>query len=503
MRNKRTRKKASSKKNNTVSDKSVPLSLPLNEPCVSLQSQETPEIKEPYPSGNQADLGINVPCVTEPVKNFRCADRLKEFKESCVGKNNTLSILHSVYHDGTKESSDLNKLTDVNFSGLKNDLPVSDSSSLKDSVKSVITKVRNLRLTPDVYNFNLCVERGVSAIDMDKNMFYLAYSPSHSHEVRVIGMNGSSKYNLHGSVHDMWLKYLDSEKQDMDIWKEYAEAGMAKRRKMGEGSSSQDIPDESSCPEIYSLGHTAEVTGLRFTSDSSLLFSCSIDGNVRVINTCNHSVDDVINVGAAIYDIDISSNSVSYATGSALFARNPTPNRKHVAILHSLQRVEPINNYFGHKDFIRSIRFHSNGLYFATSSRDNTIKLWDTRALKEQRNFHVKGVPSPHKLAFSPDGKYLASTHSRCVKIWDLAIGKEVKCLETFSSDNKILNISYNDTGTVLAVGGSDKIIHLYDVTNNESQTIEVNHTPLKSENLDKKIFCIKFIANFFCCVTV
>ena len=62
----------------------------------------------------------------------------------------------------------------------------------------------------------------------------------------------------------------------------------------------------------------------------------------------------------------------------------------------------------GHSNKVDSIAFSPDGKLLASSSWDNTIKLWDVARGSELRTFtgHSWIV---HGVAFSPDGKLLAS----------------------------------------------------------------------------------------------
>lgn len=78
----------------------------------------------------------------------------------------------------------------------------------------------------------------------------------------------------------------------------------------------------------------------------------------------------------------------------------------------------------GHSSSILSIAFSPDGRYLASGSEDMTIKLWDVSTGREIRMFwgHGVGVAS---VAFSPDGRHIASgSRDKAINLWDTANGR-------------------------------------------------------------------------------
>ena len=109
----------------------------------------------------------------------------------------------------------------------------------------------------------------------------------------------------------------------------------------------------------------------------------------------------------------------------------------------------------GHTSKIEALAFTPDGKILASSSKDRTIRLWDTSTGNQTLSF---ASDLNTALAFSADGKTLASTHNKGVKLWDITTSSELRTLKgdigicyalAFSPDSKILASGSHD-GTIL-----------------------------------------------------
>ena len=129
----------------------------------------------------------------------------------------------------------------------------------------------------------------------------------------------------------------------------------------------------------------------------------------------------------------------------------------------------------GHSACIRSVAFSADRQLLASSSDDNTIKLWDpaTGALKHTLEGHSSSV---HSVAFSADGQLLASgSYDTTIRLWDPTTGALKHTLEGHSRPVK--SIAFSNDGQLLASGCGDGTIKLWDPAIGALKHILEGHT--------------------------
>ncbi|MDE0427260.1 MAG: cohesin domain-containing protein [Candidatus Poribacteria bacterium] len=147
--------------------------------------------------------------------------------------------------------------------------------------------------------------------------------------------------------------------------------------------------------------------------------------------------------------------------------------------LNTFAQHVPYTSLEGHRDAVFSVAFSPDGKMLA-SGGDRTIKLWNavTGSLIRRLIGHKYQV---YSVAFSPDGKILASgSQDDTIKLWDIATGKPINTLREYSS---LYSVAFSPDGKILASGRGSRsgdgigIIRLWDVVTGELIHTLTEHT--------------------------
>ena len=122
---------------------------------------------------------------------------------------------------------------------------------------------------------------------------------------------------------------------------------------------------------------------------------------------------------------------------------------------------KPAHFWNAHKDTIHDLAFSPDGKLLATTGYDRLIKLWDVASAKEVRTLKDHS-DSVYGLSFNRDGTLLASAAAdRAVKVWEVATGTRLYTLG--DPTDWVYAVAFSPDGKHLAAAGIDKSIRVWE----------------------------------------
>ncbi|KAE8148513.1 Nuclear distribution protein nudF [Aspergillus avenaceus] len=225
-------------------------------------------------------------------------------------------------------------------------------------------------------------------------------------------------------------------------------------------------------------GHDHIVSAVRFIPSGNLLVSASRDTEMRVWDVTNgYCVKTISGHSDWVRDICLSFDGrFLFSVGQDMTAR--------LWDISTVSNIEHKRTMLGHENFIECCalaspatyqflaplaglgkRPPSNDIHFmATGSRDNTIKVWDTRGTCLMTLVgHDSWVQA---VVFHPGGKYLLSvSDDKTIRCWDLS--QQGKCVKTINAHESfvtclkwapgVANIAQDAEGGALDGKGGNK----------------------------------------------
>ena len=224
------------------------------------------------------------------------------------------------------------------------------------------------------------------------------------------------------------------------------------------GNRAIPILDAETGEEIRSLeGHQDNVVCVDFRRDGRLLASGSRDRTVR------------------IWDVD-TGDEIHVLTGHeelvTAVAFNPSANTVASGGIDKTLRLwdtdtgEQLHTVNAHTSGINSLTFSADGETLASGAYDQTIRLWDPVTWEIRRI--VGGQHSVTSVAYSIDGRTIASGSDRVIRLWDAKTGLLRRTLT--GHGGRVLGAVFSPDGKTVASGGDDDTVHFWDAVTGERQ---------------------------------
>ena len=211
-------------------------------------------------------------------------------------------------------------------------------------------------------------------------------------------------------------------------------------------------------------GHTKAVWSVAYSPDGKTLASGSRDKTIRLWN---------VNIGQHLRTLKGHKGwvlSVAYSPDGRMIA---TGSEDTTLCLWDANTGQHLRTFKWDKGHVRSVAFSPDGRTIASASRNNTISticLWDvnigrqirtlsgyTRRMHKDSSISSRGFES-NSIAFSPDGRTIASASFGETHQWDVNTGQHLRKLEGQQWWSWTCNVAFSPDGKTIASASSDEV---------------------------------------------
>ena len=147
--------------------------------------------------------------------------------------------------------------------------------------------------------------------------------------------------------------------------------------------------------------------------------------------------------------------------------------------LWDIERQEVVKSFQAHDGNVWNVKLHPTKDFVATAGDDALVKLWDSKTFELIHTW--KADNTVRGLAFSPTDErvLIAGDRGGTIHVYDIQSGEEIK---SHSHDGAILGVSFSHDGKLIASGGSDKIVRIFEAeTFDQRQTLSGHPGPIYS----------------------
>ena len=218
-------------------------------------------------------------------------------------------------------------------------------------------------------------------------------------------------------------------------------------------------------PPVNLQGHEGRVNAVDVSLDSQTLVTAGEDGHLKLWDRTGEMLLDIPAHEASVTQAIISPNGLMLATSS----------EDQTIKLWDATSGSLLKELKGHQGAVNGLAFNPSGSVLASTSEDKTIKLWqlrpnanspndgnrDNKGAGENKAITLEGHQDRvWNVKFSPDGRQLASTSwDNTVKLWTSS-GTLLTTLK--GHDAGTWSVDFSADGTVLASSSDDATVRLW-----------------------------------------
>ena len=201
------------------------------------------------------------------------------------------------------------------------------------------------------------------------------------------------------------------------------------------------------------LGHAISISSLAFSPDGRKIITGSFDNTIKLWDVATKREIRTLNTSSYVASLAISPDGRIIISGSG--DTGGIGDRYGIIIMWDASTGRKIRTIEGHTLTVNSIAYSTDGRLIASSSI-NEIKIWNAVTGIEIRTINTENV---YTIAFSPDGKTLISGAKEGLILWDVSTGREKNTLYA----GYVASVVYSPDGRNILFGTDNNTVELYD----------------------------------------
>ncbi len=226
-----------------------------------------------------------------------------------------------------------------------------------------------------------------------------------------------------------------------------------------------DITPSKELLTLYESELGGLYAGVMFSADGTRLSIASYD-SVKQLDSNSGKELRSLDAGSRVYGFD-------YSPDGKLLAAALSDGKVKIWDTTSGQNTLVISDASS-RIGVYAVAFSADGKLLATGS-DMAARIWDATTGKELHNLS-DNLGQVFSVAFSPDGQYLATTSAEnLAKLWDVKTGK---LIHTLGGQTELAwKVAFSPDGKLLATASSNRSVNIWDVQTGRPLTDLSGHT--------------------------